>query len=230
MKIEVLDKGRKRTFRVKAIDELNVREWADLMVPAMDLGEDPEAAYTHTLNLVKRHTGIPDDLLRRMPIGQVDAIITAMVGLVDDMNAATAEAKRIAKAWSEEGPNHWTWKGVTYTVPQNLETDTTFDQWMFIQAHLGRLQWEAQAMSVVCAALLIPKGEEWDNDEAAGRVALYDEAPALLPLRVASFFLSRSDRLRTAVEGSMSRMLTSKLRSLEQELQSMTEGTASGLC
>ena len=224
MRIELHDGTRKRSFRVRKADELTVRQYIDATCPPLAV-EDPMELMRETL---RRFTDIPEDLIGRIPIGQLQAIDAFLADNVETINREGAEAKRLAKVWRGEGPKTFEHGGVTYTVPQNIETDTTFDQWLFIHANMQAVEFEAQAISIVCAALLLPVGEAWDSAKAGDRVAMWDAAPWVVPMRITAFFLTMSERLRGAVSAYTRSRLTSHLRSLEQTLGDLMNATASG--
>lgn len=211
------EKGVRREYRVPEFGTLTVTEWVQLCKPSEHEGHEGLVEDLH------RFSGIPKKHIRRLPPSEADNLIGALVKLRTEAEAREAQVR--GEDW--RNPQTIEHAGITYTVPQDLEHDTCFGQWMDLDAALEGVTTEAEAMADICAAMLVEQGREYEGLKAN------QERMRTLPARVAmgltAFFLGGSERLKSAMLRCTSRLVMSRLRALGQEARISTQGTASGM-
>ena len=210
------EKGVRREYRVPDFASLTVAQWREMRRPHDATGQDGLIEDLH------RFSGVPKKHLRKLPPGEADKLIEALVKAQQEAEKRAAEVN--GEDW--RNPTTITHEGVTYTVPQDLERDTTFGQWVDLDAALQGSDNDAEIMADICAAMLVEDGKEY-----AGLTANLDRMQTL-PVRVAmgltAFFLLRSERLRSAIHQHSMRRVTSLLQGQGQEGSYSTTGTPSG--
>lgn len=220
--VQILDKEQVlRSFRVKDYDELTLDDWKDLTIPKIDedileklktakgLKDENEAAH----ELLKRHTGIPKNLLRKLPPSEYDK-------LVDTIGSLLAEA---TQEGAKEHPDYIPAQeiehgGKVYTVPTDLERETIWHQWEEIDA-AADLEHEADVYRHFLSILLIEKGREFDpadvdaKDKAFGSMLMMDVFP------LCAFFFGSSERFRIAMDRCSARFVSSMRHRVQQALK-----------
>lgn len=206
--------GKYQDFNIKPFDELTVADWYAITNPPIEEGvSEMEATY----KLIQRWVGIPKAKLRRMPPAEVERLVTALGTMLGEATKAKMDQ------FTPEGT--FTHDGVTYTVPQNIEADTTFGQWADINSRLEGLTVDADMLPVICAVLLVPDGQEYDGADLDARIEAMKALPAAYALRLTAFFFASGNRLQSVMNQYLSRKLTSALQVLQQELSVLSDAT-----
>lgn len=208
--------GKRREYRIPDIGILTVAQWVELCKPNESEGHDGLIEDLH------RFSGIPKKHLRKLPPGEADKLIEALVKVRTDAEARDAEVK--GEDW--RNPATIEHEGVTYTVPQDLEHGTCFGQWVDLDAALEGVTTEAEAMLDICAAMLIEQGKEYEG--LSVNLECMKTLPARIAMGLTAFFLGRSERLMSVMLRCTSRLVTSRLQGLGPEALTSTQGTASG--
>lgn len=210
------EQGKRREYRIPDFGILTVEQWMEMSKPHEQEGHDGLIEDLH------RFSGIPKKHIRKLPPGEADKLIEALVKLRTDAEARDAEVR--GEDW--RNPATIEHDGITYTVPQDLEQDTCFGQWMDLDAALEGVTTEAEAMLDICAAMLTEQGKEYEG------LKVNQHRMRTLPARVAmgltAFFLGRSGRLKSAMRRCMSRLVMSRLRALGLGAPTSTPSIASG--
>jgi len=204
--------GSTTDYTINALDDITVKDWHAMQIPDL-LEENGDA----TLGLITAWTGIPKDKVERMPIGSVDQLADLL----------SAELQQAARAKTDE----WTpppaieIMGRKWKVPQNIEADTIYAQWIDINSRLDRNSEEASVMPIILAILLVPEGEEYDGTKLDERIALFQDAPCRLAMQLTAFFFASGNRLQDAMSRYTNRILSSVALSHQQALTALSAGT-----
>lgn len=202
-----------KQFTLKSPDEVTLGDWADLTNIEVT-GEDD---IDRDIELVKRHTKIPKKLLRRLPPSEADKLIAAVADIM-------SEAKDI-RSREFEVPTEYTFKGVTYTVPHDLEKQCVSGQWWDLQK-TKEVKHEAECIARCLGALLVPVGQEYD-----GLVSV--RAQAFMGMKLAdafgmsAFFFDRSERYRNATSHLSKLLVSYANHKRSAALRNLPKGTAS---
>jgi len=208
--------GKRREYRMPDIGILTVAQWVELCKPNEADGHDGLIEDLH------RFSGIPKKHIRKLPPGEADRLIHALVKLRTDAEARDAEVK----GEDFSNPSTIEHDGITYTVPHDLEHGTCFGQWVDLDAALEGITTEAEAMADICAAMLIEQGKEYEG--LSVNLERMQTLPARVAMGLTAFFLGRSERLRSVMLRSMNRLVTSRLHGQGLEAPTSTPSTASG--
>lgn len=206
--------GKYQDFNIKPFDELTVADWYDITNPPIAEGMSEMDA---TYELIQRWVKIPRTKLRRMPPAEVERLVT----MLGQMLGAAAKAKM--DDFTPEAT--FTYGDITYTVPQNVEADTTFGQWADLNARLETMKHDAEMLPVILACLLVPEGEEYDGETLEARIDAMKALPAAYALKLTAFFFASGNRLQSVMNQYLSRRLTSALQVLQQELSVLSDAT-----
>lgn len=199
--ISIVDEsGAERQYRIPDFGELTVAHWRELCQP-----NEVDDALIEDL---KRYSGIPKKTLLRLRPAQVDELIAALVSVRADAEARAMEVS--GEDWSN--PTTIIHEGVTYTVPQDLERDTCFAQWVDLDLAIDKVDNDADCMADICAALLVEQGKEYEGMHVTS--PRFETLPARVAMGLTAFFLGRSERLRSVMARYTHRLLTSRLRTL----------------
>ena len=210
--------GKYQDFRIKPFDDLTIAEWYTITHPPIPEGT---SELDMTYELIQRWVGIPRTRLRRMPPAEVERLVTTMGKMLGDATKAKMEE------FTPEAT--FTFAGITYTVPQNVEADTTFGQWADLNARLENLTADAEMLPVVLACLMVPQGEEYDGGNLEARIEAMKALPAAYALKLTAFFFASGNRLQDVMSQYLNRKLMSALQQLQQgltDLQGVTDGSA----
>lgn len=202
-----------KKYRVKGPGEVTLADWKDLTrVPL-----DGKSKLDDDIELVKRHTGIPKGLLRKLKIGESEKIFTAIGSIL-------AEAQLYKSREYVHEPTYEL-DGVTYTVPNNLEAECVSGQWWDLDG-ANQCEHEADAMVACLMAMLVPVGQQYDGN--AGR------RPSFMGMKVAdafgmsAFFFDNSERFRASTRRLLTHLVSSVMLRNKEALKSSTNATASG--
>lgn len=207
-----------KQFTLKSPGEVTLGDWADLTNIEVTGEDDTEA----NIELVKRHTKIPKKLLRKLPMSEADKLIAAVADIMTE--AMTIRSKEF------EVPTEYTFKGMTYTVPHDLEKQTVSGQWWDLQK-AKEIKHEAECIARCLGALLVPVGQEYDGLVSA-RAQAFMGMPLADAFGLSAFFFDRSERFRNATN-HLSTLLVSyanhkrsaALRNLPRDTASTTTST-----
>lgn len=197
-------------YTVKTLDTVTVDEWLTMAIPDAIEKEDPMA-------VVSAWTGIPIDKLHRMPVGSVDQI----ADLVGKALVEAAAAKE--DEWKPEPTVEVL--GQRFKVPQNIEADTIYAQWVDINARVENATNERDIIPTILAILLVEEGTDYDGGKIAERMAFFNGAPAVFGLRMTAFFFANGKRLRDVMSRYTSKRLYSVQQSLQQAATALNNGT-----
>lgn len=206
--------GKYQDFNIRPFDELTVADWYDITNPPIAEGiSELDATY----ELIQRWVKIPKAKLRRMPPAEVERLVTALGTMLGEATKAKMDG------FTPEAT--FTHAGITYSVPQNIEADTTFGQWADLNSRLEGMTADADMLPVICAVLLVPEGEEYEGSDLDSRIAAMRALPAAYALRLTAFFFASGNRLQSVMNQYLSRKLTSALQALQQELSVLSDVT-----
>jgi hypothetical protein len=214
--IRIHDKGtgKHRDYAVRHIDELTIAEWYDITVPPVS------GTIDETIELIHRWVKIPKGDLVRLSVGEMDRLAEGLGMLLGGAAKARTEAFTPGKTFS--------YSGITYTVPQNIEADTTFAQWADLNAAIEGIEHDADLIPIVVSYLLVEEGKEYDGSVARARVAQIRDWPVEYPLKLTAFFLDSGTRLQSVMSRYMSARLTYAVQLLQpvlNGLSSVTDGS-----
>lgn len=211
--------GKSRSYRLKPLDEMTVRDYITLTTPP--LGEDIVEEYERLLLLLSRHTGIPRKALDKMPAKEVQLLVNTLVILLNDIIKAKDSADKT------DPPPHFEFKGTTYLIPRDIESTLTFGaEQSLSKVLLPKCETDAEGYAAIIAVCCLPQGEEFDGDKVDDRIKLFMGLPITLAFRVCAFFFDSSDLLRRSIDLIVKRSRSSLLHRLEQGLKSSLSSTA----
>lgn len=218
--ITITDKGtgKVRSYAVRGIEALTLREWMDIVHPPE---VPPASELDATIDLIHRWVKVPKPDLLRLSVGEMDRLVTALGNLI-----GKAAAFRI-EGWKP--PTTYEWAGVTYTIPQNIEAETTFGQWADLNAALEKLDNDADMLPVVMAHLLVEEGKDYDGSLTDAKAEAFKDCPIEVPIGLHSFFLGSGNRYKDAMSRFMNRRVSYALQLLQQgltDLSAVTDGSA----
>lgn len=218
--ITITDKGtgKVRTYAVRGIEALTLREWMDIVHPPE---VPPECERDATIDLIHRWVKVPKPDLLRLSVGEMEKL-SINLGII----IGKAAAFRI-EGWKP--PSTYEWQGVTYTIPQNIEADTEFGQWADLNAALEKLDNDADMLPMVMAYLLVEEGKYYDASLTAAKVEAFRECPIEVPIGLHSFFLGSGTKFKDAMSRFMNRRVSYALQLLQQgltDLSAVTDGSA----
>lgn len=219
MKINTIDPGGKsRSYRVKPLDEMTVRDYITLTTPP--LGEDIVEEYERLLVLLSRHTSIPRKALNKMPAKEVQTLVNALVVMLNDVVKAKEEADKT------DPPPHFVFKGTTYLVPQDIENTMTFGaEQSLSKVLLPKCETDAEGYAAIIAVCCLPQGEEFDGEKVDERIKLFMGLPVTLAFRVCAFFFGSSDLLKRSIDLIAKRSRSSLRHRVERALKSSLSST-----
>jgi hypothetical protein len=208
--------GSSHDYRILPFEELTIADWYAITNPPIDAGtSEAEATY----ELIRRWVRIPKTKLRRMKPADVEALVTALGTMLGQATKARMDE------WTPEAT--FTWAGITYTVPQNVEADTTFGQWADINARLETLTSDVDMLPVILAILLVEEGQEYDGDNLDARISAMRHLPVEYAMKLAAFFFASGTRLQDVMSRHLSQRLMSGLQVFQQvanDLSAVTDG------
>lgn len=210
--------GKRREYRVKPLDDLTVRDWVAIASPP--IGEEITEDYERLLILTARHTTIPRKALDKMPARDVRMLMDAMAVMLEEVRVA------IEKADKELPPRSFTFRKVTYNVPQNIEADLTFGQYESLtKVLLPKCETDADGYAAILAVCCWPEGEAFDAAKLTERMDLFMDMPVRTAFQVCAFFFDNSDLLRTSINLIVDRSRSLHRHRIEQALSSMRSST-----
>jgi hypothetical protein len=208
-------KGSYCDLEVKDFEELTIADWYTIAHPPIEQGLDEmEANYL----IIERWTGIAPDVLRTWRPSSVEQLMMALGKLLGDATKARLDE------WTPD--KTFTWNGITYTVPQVIEADTTFGQWADLNARLENLTADADMLPVICAVLLVEEGKSYDGTLLDERVASFRSMPVHYALKLTAFFFASGSRLQDVTSHYMNKRLSSALQALQPVLNELSSATA----
>ena len=206
--------GKYQDFNIRPFAELTVADWYDITNPPIAEGiSELDATY----ELIQRWVKIPKAKLRRMPPAEVERLVTALGTMLGEATKAKMDEFTPEATFAHDG--------ITYTVPQNIEADTTFGQWADLNSRLEGMTTDADMLPVICAVLLVPEGTEYEGSDLDSRIAAMRALPAAYALKLTAFFFASGSRLQSVMNQYLSRKLTSALQVLQQELSVLSDAT-----
>ena len=198
--IAVRDGDRVRTYPLKEFSDFTIADWRAMCLPPIEEG-DPDAFY----ETIRRYVGIPKATLRKLPMAEMDRLTTALAKMQQEAEEARVASDKVVETWATDGPKEITHEGITYTVPQDLERDTVFGQWVDMDAALEGATHEPEVMAAICACLLVEKGGEYEGFHKT--VERFDSLPVRTAMALTAFFLQRSERLTASMLRCMQRRM-----------------------
>jgi hypothetical protein len=208
--------GTRREYRIPSFGEMAVAEWRDFLIPIND-ANDPDRLHED----LRRLTGIPLKHLRRLTVDQMDALVDAYVQLRED--AAKAQQEAEGTDWT--CPTEIDHNGITYTVPQSIDKEATYGQWLDLH-HASGGGTIPEVTAAICACMLVPKGQEYEGYHKS--LEAFDTLPVRKAMGLVAFFLTSSERLRTFFGQSLARAMMSLQQGQGQEAIPSTSDTAFG--
>jgi len=206
--------GSSHDYRILPFEDLTIADWYAITNPPIDPGtSEAEATY----ELIRRWVRIPKTKLRRMKPADVEALVGALGTMLGQATKARMDE------FTPEAT--FTWGGITYTVPQNIEADTTFGQWADINSRLETLTNDVDMLPVILAILLVEEGKEYDGEGLDERISGMRNMPVEYAMKLAAFFLSGGSRLQSVMSQYLSRRLTSALQQLQQVASELSDDT-----
>lgn len=204
------DTGKYQDYRIKDFGDLTIADWYTITNPPIAEGiTELEASY----ELIQRWASIPKAKLRRMRPADVEMLMSAL----GKMLGAATKAKM--DEFTPEAT--FTHGDTTYTVPQNVEADTTFGQWADLNARLEGLTVDADMLPVVLACLLVEQGKEYDGADLDARIDAMRALPAAYALKLTAFFFASGTRLQDVMNRFLNSRLMFALQQLQQELTAL---------
>ena len=152
-----------------------------------------------------------------MKPADVEALMTALGTMLGQATKARMDA------WTPEAT--FTWGGITYTVPQNIEADTTFGQWADINARLETLTSDVDMLPVILAILLVEQGKEYDGLDLDARISAMRHLPVEYAMKMSAFFFVSGTRLQDVMSRHLSQRLTSALLLFQQVANDLSDAT-----
>jgi hypothetical protein len=204
--------GSSHDYRIMPFEDLTIADWYDITNPPI-APDDADASY----ELIRRWVRIPKAKLRRMKPADVEALMTALGTMLGQATKARMDA------WTPEAT--FTWGGITYTVPQNIEADTTFGQWADINARLETLTSDVDMLPVILAILLVEQGKEYDGLDLDARVSAMRHLPVEYAMKMSAFFFVSGTRLQDVMSRHLSQRLTSALQLFQQVANDLSDAT-----
>jgi hypothetical protein len=209
--------GTSHDYRILPFEDLTITDWYAITNPPIDPAtSEAEATY----ELIRRWVRIPKTKLRRMKPADVEALVGALGTMLGQATKARMDA------FTPEAT--FTWGGITYTVPQNIEADTTFGQWADINARLEALTDDVEMLPVILAILLVEEGKEYDGADLEARISAMRSMPVEYAMKLAAFFFASGTRLQGVMSQYLSQRLMSGLQAYQQaasELSAVTDGS-----
>jgi hypothetical protein len=206
--------GKYQDFNIRPFAELTVADWYDITNPPIAEGiSELDATY----ELIQRWVKIPKAKLRRMPPAEVERLVTALGTMLGEATKAKMDEFTPEATFAHDG--------ITYSVPQNIEADTTFGQWADLNSRLEGMTADADMLPVICAVLLVPEGTEYEGSDLDSRIVAMRALPAAYALKLTAFFFASGSRLQSVMNQYLSRKLTSALQVLQQELSVLSDAT-----
>lgn len=201
--LEVTINGEPLTIHARHPSEMVLSDWEHLM--STEGGEH---------DAIARYLGLTEEQYRGIPLWAMSQIEDAY------LEAYTTIAK---EAQAQALTPTYTFNGTEYTVPQDIDKETTIGQWADLQRDLAYMDNPAQAAPAILARLLVPVGETYSG----GDPAAFKEFPLIDGMRYVSFFLTNNERLKNATDLIAMRYLKSLQDSIGQALKS-TESDGPG--
>ncbi len=210
--------GSSHDYRILPFEDLTIADWYAITNPPIDPGtSEAEATY----ELIRRWVRIPKTKLRRMKPADVEALVGALGTMLGQATKARMDE------FTPEAT--FTWGGITYTVPQNIEADTTFGQWADINSSLETLTNDVDMLPVILAILLVEEGKEYDGDDLEARISQMRAMPVEYAMKLSAFFFANGSRLQSVMNQYLSQRLTSALQQLQQVASELSDDTDGSL-
>jgi hypothetical protein len=176
--------GKHHVFNVRPFDQLTVADWYTITNPPIAEGVSEMDA---TYELIQRWASIPKRMLRRMPPSEVERLVTALGSMLGEATKAKMDDFTPEATFAHDG--------ITYSVPQNIEADTTFGQWADLNSRLEGMTTDADMLPVICAVLLVPEGQEYEGSDLDTRIAAMRALPAAYALKLTAFFFRQREQV-----------------------------------
>ena len=215
------DTGTVHRFPAPSAEDITVKEWAALVCPPLQSTKDFRSELEDTYELARRYAGIPDSLLRKMPLSSLRTLMDTLEDIASKARDARKEGEPI--------PATITHLGVTYTVPKDPGTGITFGQYESVLQELSKHEWQDDSIAVVLACILTPEGTTWSTDGLDDRIRAFQSLQAYTAIRLSAFFFAGSKPLNDTWSRFMSARLTSKLQAAQQALTASPDATADTL-
>lgn len=187
--------GPTHTVKVKGAQDLTLADWKELTPIAIDPKVDPLDA---TYIMVERFTGIKQSDLDKMPMKGVGQIVDWIGGQLAE---AQSGSDRFKKAIEEDTgytpPATIKIAGKKYSVPQDIELDTVFGQWVDWQGW-DAPQHEADISAEILAFMLVEEGQEYSGTPR-DKVEAMMQCKMCIAFELAAFFFANSERFRSAM-------------------------------
>lgn len=213
-------KGKRTVYKIKPVEKVTIADWRALSFPVLPKFEDHTE---HLIELIKRHTSIPENVIRKLHVGQMRDLLNAMGDLVLKLNEAQKEAN------DEAIPviKYFVHDKVRYEVPQHLENAVTWGQWEdLIKVLIPKAETQADIMAAICASLCMPDGEEYHGPKALVRIKAFETLPITTAFKVHAFFFAKSEQYRNDISRSILLSATSNLPKLALGQTSSSSATA----
>lgn len=201
MRLKIGDK----TYRLREPSELTLSDWAHFNSDPWPA--DEAAALDHVVGILSRLTTAPKGQLKRVRVGDLERAVT----LVTDSVAAAVKAQQA------DPPASFTFGGVTYQVPSDLE-DVDFERWHTFTAILRGVDKEVDAYAFSLACLAIGPNE-FDASTVGERAEAFKAMPMMQALTVCAFFFGSSERYRSAMTGWSRSLVTSVMQQIAPMLK-----------
>jgi len=205
--------GKAREYRVRSAEEITIAEWVEIVAP-IDIPQEQEMDYT--IELIRRWVKIPKPDLLRLSMSELNRLASALGAMMGEVAAKRTEAFKPEPTF--------TWDGVTYTVPQNLEADTIVAQWVDINTRVEGMTEDIDLLPTILSYLLVEEGKEYDGSVARKRVEAFKAMPIQYALGLSAFFLKSGKQLL----GVMNLYMTKRLTFVQQLLQQVQTASNSG--
>lgn len=212
-----------KTYTLKAPDDLTLADYRAIVTPPPS-EDDLKATHEWLIEVVRRCTKIPKTKLRQVAFRDLSKALEVAAEYMDRILKAKPDPETYTP------PETITYRGTTYTVPQDIE-GLPFGQYESVMPALQAAEYEPDCYAALLGVFLVPEGEEWDASKAGERIAMFDGLPMTEAVGVCSFFTEQSDALRKAMHLSLTRCLTRRasaevyrvLRSTPPDTGSMPE-------
>lgn len=219
-----------RTIRVKSCHELTIQDWKDLTPiedkpgefdhPMFDLNPGQNRLY----KTVEIFTGLTQEELDRVKTGAMREI-SKIIG--DHLALAKKGSDEFQKACLED--NGWTppkkisIAGKSFTVPQEIDKDTVWGQWIDWSAWKAP-EHEADLVAEVLLFMLVEEGKEYGSF-GQEKVDIIMQCPMMSAFEMCAFFFDKSAEFRSITDQRFSLFRMSMKHILSTALKIMQSST-----